>query len=83
MERLIHFAFALAILVSCKKGTGNFQIKGNITDATFSQGLAGANATLYKVPIGTSDEILVGSVVLSANGAYEFTVPREKMERYI
>lgn len=83
MERLIHFAFALAILVSCKKGTGNFQIKGNITDATFSQGLAGANATLYKVPIGTSDEILVGSVVLSANGAYEFIVPREKMERYI
>lgn len=83
MERLIYFAFACAILVACKKGTGNFQLKGNITDATFSQGLAGATASLYKVPIGTSDELFVSSIVLPSNGAYEFTVPREKMERYI
>jgi hypothetical protein len=71
------------MLTGCQKGTGEFRIKGTVTDNTFNQGLAGATAALYKVPIGTSDELFVKSVVLAANGAYEFVVPREKMERYI
>lgn len=71
------------MLIGCEKGTGEFLIKGTVTDNTFSQGLEGATAALYKVPIGTSDELFVKSVVLSSNGSYEFVVPREKMERYI
>ncbi|MDP4595974.1 MAG: hypothetical protein NWS92_03275 [Crocinitomicaceae bacterium] len=71
------------MLLGCEKGTGEFRIIGTVTDNTFSQGLQGATATLYKVPIGTSDELFVKSVVLSSNGTYEFVVPREKMERYI
>ena len=71
------------MLIGCEKGTGEFLIKGTVTDNTFSQGLEGATAALYKVPIGTSDELYAKSVVLSSNGSYEFVVPREKMERYI
>lgn len=71
------------MLIGCEKGTGEFQIKGTVTDNTFNQGLHGATATLYKVPIGTSDELFVKSIVLSTSGSYEFIVPREKMERYI
>jgi hypothetical protein len=70
------------MLIGCEKGTGEFVIKGTVTDNTFNQVLEGATASLYKVPIGTSDELLVKSVVLSSNGTYEFVVPREKMERY-
>lgn len=71
------------MLIGCEKGTGEFRIKGTITDNTFNQVLEGATASLYKVPIGTSDELFVKSVVLNSDGTYEFVVPREKMERYI
>jgi hypothetical protein len=90
MERLSTLLFLLLtilclsyLLLGCEKGTGEFQIKGTVTDHTFNQALQGATASLYKVPIGTSDELFIKSVVLSANGAYEFVVPREKIERYI
>jgi hypothetical protein len=80
---LLSFFFLNSLLLSCEKGTGEFLIKGTITDDTFNQGLQGATASLYKVPIGTSDEQFVKSIVLPTNGTYEFVVPREKMERYI
>ena len=90
MERLsTFFSFLLTIvflnslLLGCEKGTGEFLIKGTITDDTFNQGLQGATASLYKIPIGTSDEQFIKSIVLPTNGTYEFVVPREKMERYI
>jgi hypothetical protein len=83
MERLIYVLILCIGLLGCEKGTGEFKIKGTVTDNTMNQGLAGATAALYKVPIGTSDELFVKSVVLSSNGAYEFVVPRERMERYI
>lgn len=90
MERLRTLYFLLLtilcfsyLLLGCEKGTGEFRFKGTVTDQSFNQGLQGAIASLYKVPIGTSDEILVDSVVLGANGAYHFIAPREKIERYI
>ena len=90
MERLIsllNLLFTVLCLsymfIGCQKGTGEFRIKGTVTDNTFNQGLEGATAALYKVPIGTSDELFVKSVVLSSNGTYDFVVPRERMERYI
>lgn len=83
MERLITLLFIIGLLFSCEKGTGTFVIKGNISDQTFQTGLEGAVVSIYKVPIGTADELFVESLTLPANGNYEFSVPREKMERYI
>ncbi|MBM3916047.1 MAG: hypothetical protein FJ349_00350 [Sphingomonadales bacterium] len=83
MERLITLICIVSLLFSCEKGTGTFVIKGKISDQTFQTGLEGAVISIYKVPIGTSDELFVESLTLPANGTYEFSVPREKMERYI
>lgn len=83
MERLITLFCIVSLLFSCEKGTGTFVIKGKISDQTFQTGLEGAVISIYKVPIGTSDELFVESLTLPANGTYEFSVPREKMERYI
>jgi hypothetical protein len=83
MERLIYFLGMMLITVACHKGTGEFVIKGVVTDETFQTSLEGAVVTLYKVPIGTSDEQFVKSLILDANGSYQFNVTREKMERYI
>jgi len=83
MERLITLICIVSLLFSCEKGTGTFVIKGKISDQTFQTGLEGAVISIYKVPIGTSDELFVESLTLPVNGTYEFSVPREKMERYI
>jgi hypothetical protein len=71
------------MLLGCEKGTGSFVFTGTVSDLTFKQGLEGAQIKLYKVPIGTSDEIFVQNITLSSTGAYKFEVPRERMERYI
>jgi hypothetical protein len=71
------------MLLGCEKGTGSFVFTGTVSDLTFNQGLEGAQIKLYKVPIGTSDEIFVQNITLSSTGAYKFEVPRERMERYI
>ena len=83
MERLVFVICLLLGLFSCEKGTGSFVFKGTVTDLTFNQGLQGAEIKLYKVPIGTSDEIFVQSSSLSSTGTYKFEVPRERIERYI
>ena len=90
MERISTLLFLLFtslclsyVLIGCEKGTGEFRIKGTVTDNTFNQALGAAQISLYKVPIGTSDELFVKSMMLSSNGNYEFVVPREKMERYV
>jgi hypothetical protein len=83
MERYLLIICLALGLYGCKKGTGKFVFSGTVTDLTFNQGLEGASLSLYKVPIGTSDEILVQSISLPSTGAYKFEVPRERMERYI
>lgn len=83
MERIGILLICLAFLYSCEKGTGEFVLKGTVSDNTFNQGLQNASLKLYKVPIGTSDELFVKSINLPADGSYEIAVPREKMERYI
>jgi hypothetical protein len=84
MERLASLLFIVFLLTSaCEKGTGSFVIKGTITDNTFATGLAGAELKIYKVPIGTSEEILMEVLTVPANGNYEFNIPRDKIERYI
>jgi hypothetical protein len=73
----------LLLLASCKKGKGEFLLKGTITDQTFNQPLSGATVKLYQVPVGTTQLILIGTQTLNSEGAYEFTFSRDKMEKYI
>ncbi len=84
----MRFQFLILIIVvstfsGCKKGAGTFTIKGIITDETFNTGLSGATIELYKVPVASNNEILVDSKILGADGSYEFTFPREQIEKYV
>ncbi|MEY4804153.1 MAG: hypothetical protein RL331_672 [Bacteroidota bacterium] len=83
LSRLLTILCLSYMLLGCEKGTGSFVFTGTVSDLTFKQGLEGAQIKLYKVPIGTSDEIFVQNITLSSTGAYKFEVPRERMERYI
>ncbi|NBR14909.1 MAG: hypothetical protein EBQ94_07440 [Flavobacteriales bacterium] len=76
-------SLAILLLFSCKKGAGNFTLKGKISDLTFNSGLDSAELKLYKVPVGSPTEILIETVILGADGTYSFEFPRERMEKYI
>ncbi len=73
----------LTSITSCKRGVASFTLRGTISDETFSTPLTGATLKFYKVLIATGEEILVDTKVLGADGKYEFTFPREKIEKYI
>jgi len=83
MKKLFLIFTLLVISLSCKKGTGNFVLKGKVSDLTFNTGLEGAEMKIYKVPIGTTSELLIETIVLSADGNYKVSFPREKMEKYV
>lgn len=73
----------LVVFSACKKGKGDFTLKGVITDTTFSTPHAGAVVKIYQVPAGTTQEVLIGTQTLGSDGAYSFTFPRDKMEKYL
>lgn len=77
------FIVLLMVFASCKKKNALFSVQGVITDQTFSQPLSGATIKLYQIPIGSSDEVLIGSQTADAKGSYSFSFPRDKMEKYI
>ena len=81
--KIILILLILPLVFSCKKGAGNFIIKGEITDVTFSTGLDGAIIKLYKVPVATNSRILQETLTLQEDGNYSFTFPRERMEKYV
>ena len=68
---------------SCNRGLANFTLSGVISDATFSTGLSGAELKLSKVSITTGEETLMETKILGADGKFEFTFSREKIEKYI
>lgn len=74
---------ALNSITSCKRGVASFTLTGTISDETFSTPLTGATLKFYKVLIATGEEILVETKVIGGDGKYEFTFPREKIEKYI
>jgi hypothetical protein len=82
----IFFWIAITLLIrhssSCNRGIASFTLSGTITDATFAKGLEGATLKLYKKMITTGDEILMETKILAADGKYEFTFEREKVEKY-
>jgi len=73
----------VGLTFACKKGKGDFTLKGLITDTTFSSPFLGGIVKLYQIPAGTSQEILIGTQTLGSDGTYSFTFPRDKMEKYI
>jgi hypothetical protein len=83
MKNFLFLISLSLILLSCKKGAGNFTLKGEIDDLTFNTPLTNTWLKLYKVSIGTSSQIIQDSMLLAADGKYEFTFPREQVERYI
>lgn len=83
ISRLLIILLIATTFFGCKKGAGTFTIKGIITDETFNIGLSGATIELYKVPVASNNEILVDSKTIGNDGAYEFTFPREQIEKYI
>ena len=83
MKSFLFLLLLTPVLFSCKKGVGNFTLKGEINNLTFNAPLTDTWIKLYKVPIGSSNQIIEDSMLLSADGNYEFTFPREQVERYI
>ena len=71
------------LILSCKKNSGNFTIKGKISDTTFGTGLSDATVSLYQVPAGTETPALIASTTISSDGMYSFEFKREKMDKYI
>jgi hypothetical protein len=83
MMKWIVLLMGMFFFLGCKKGQGDFMLTGTITDKTFSQAHQGSLAKLYKVPVGTTQQILIGSVSIGPDGVYKFSFPRDKMEKYI
>ncbi len=82
--KIIVFILLLGLLLfSCKKGQGTYVLSGEISDGTFQAQLDGAMVYLYKVPAGSSNEILIDSMILGDDGKYSFCFPREQIEKYI
>jgi RNase P/RNase MRP subunit p29 len=85
MERLTNllYLFLILVLFSCNKGAGEFSISGIVRDDTFNTSLVGSEIALYKVPLASNTEQFIGSQTITADGKYHFTVPRERIEKYI
>jgi hypothetical protein len=85
MERItypLYLAFVF-LLFACNKGAGEFSIRGTVNDDTFHTSLVGAEIAIYKVPLASNNEQFVESQTIGSDGKYHFTVPRERMEKYI
>lgn len=82
MKFIIYILLPMFIF-GCKKGQGEFLLTGKITDKTFDQPLSGAVVKLFKVPVGTTEQILIGSSTLGSDGTYRFTFSRDRMEKFI
>lgn len=81
--RFFFLFIGLLLLASCTKGTGDFTIYGVITDDTFHIPMQGAQLKLYKIPVASNQKILIETYTLDQDGAFRFTFPRERMEKYI
>jgi len=85
MERLTYSLYVILIflLFACNKGAGEFSMSGTITDDTFHTSLVGAEIAIYKVPLASNSEQFIGSQLIGSDGKYHFSIPRERMEKYI
>lgn len=67
---------------SCKKGVQDFTLKGNVVDLTLTIPLEGAAIKLYQTPVGSTQDQLISTASIGADGSYAFKFPRDKMEKY-
>ncbi|MEY3238167.1 MAG: hypothetical protein RI883_2268 [Bacteroidota bacterium] len=81
--RYLALLVIILLSVSCKKGKADFVLKGTVSDLTFNQNLSGATIKLYQVPVGTTQKQLLSTSTIESDGAYSFTFPRDKMEKYV
>jgi hypothetical protein len=73
----------LFVLGACNKpGDLKFTIEGQVFDKSFNQNLQQATVRLFRVPIATTQEVLIAEETVS-NGTYSFTFERDMSERYI
>ena len=83
-KALFYLIFCVfCFFTSCKKGKGEFTVKGKISDQTFGGYLVGATIQLYQVPVGSTFEELISSGTVASDGSYSFTFERSKIEKYI
>jgi hypothetical protein len=83
MRILVFLVLLSAMFFSCKKGQGEFLLTGTLTDNTFNTALNNATVKLYKVPAGSTQEILIGTQTTGSEGKYSFEFTRDKTEKYI
>jgi hypothetical protein len=85
MERLTYLLYVTLVflLFSCNKGAGEFSLSGTVNDDTFHTSLVGAEIAIYKVPLASSSEQFVSSQIIGSDGKYHFSIPRERMEKYV
>lgn len=83
MRTALVFALITILFFSCKKGQGEFILSGELTDNTFNTALNNAVVKLYKVPAGSTQEILIDNLTTGSDGKYTFKFTRDKTEKYI
>lgn len=82
-KKLFYLLLLSLFILSCSKKKGEFTIRGSVNDITLSLPLYPATVKLYKVPVGSTNEVLIGTTSTDSKGSYSFSFPREKMEKYI
>lgn len=76
------FAFVFVLSACNKTGDLKFTIEGQVFDKSFNQNLQQGTVRLFRVPIATTQEILIAEETIS-NGTYSFTFDRDMSEKYI
>ena len=85
MKSFSFFIFLAAIVFlafACKKKDLLFILEGTVSDASFQAPCNAGKVKLFKVPVGTIIEELIGEQTL-IDGSYSFTFDRDRSEKYI
>lgn len=83
MKKIALFlVLGLFLISSCNKGKADFTLTGTITDSTLNSGLSGASVKLYATEAGSLITNQIASSTLDAQGNFNFTFPRDKVETY-
>jgi len=81
-KKFILLVLVFALIFSCEKNAGIFEISGTITNLSSSSGLENCRIYLYSYPVGSGEELLTDSAYTDNNGSYTFSFERAQMEKY-
>lgn len=82
MWKLLFVVILLMSFCSCSRKELSFTISGDLTDATFSQGLSEGTLELYIYGVGSSFPKLLNETYPDADGSYSIEVDREQAEKF-